>query len=313
MKKDDLIDALKSNPEKNCYMACVWPAAGLTKNKKSAVEDRLQEGGQIIASREVYLTYRGMKNFMAQIYGHQAWTGNIQNHFRGVRGKADMCFKAGQPVTTYLFAAENLEKVLEIKDRIREVFAIGKHSIHIADNQRETESMVELLYNRNSVDLLNCAKPYQYSNVFCKIKKMKTDIHEKGLEKDRFILGGDSILEVCGMKKAENLVLWSDYEEKEISELLAGGWQYRGHIPDDLRDSNNYFYFEGMRFKSVPYIVRKKMLEQEGGGTREIELLTKFLKRIDNLSKRDPDRMWASISRIETIALEKMKDLILKR
>lgn len=232
MNNNDIKNIMKGNVEKRCYMACVWPAAGFTKEQKDTVEDKLQERGQILASKEVYLTYQGMKNFMAQIYGHQAWTGNIENHFRGVRGKADMCFRVGHPITTYLFTAESLEKVLEIKDQIREIFDIGKHSIHISDNQVETECMVELLCNPNSVDLLNCAKPYKYSNVFCKLKEIKKEIQRKGLEKDKFILGGDSVLEICGMKQAKNLVLWSDYEESELTELLADGWQYGGHIPE---------------------------------------------------------------------------------
>lgn len=313
MKNNDLKDVLKNNREKNCYMACIWSAAEMAKDQKDVVEDRLQQGGQIIASKEVNLTYPGMKNFMAQIYGHQAWTGNIQNHFRGVGGKAAMCFKAGQPVTTYLFTAESLERVLEIKDRIREIFDMGKHSIHISDNQGETECMVELLYHQNSVDFLNCARPYQYSNIFCKLKELKKEIQERGLEREKFVLGGDSLLEVCGMRKAEKPVLWSDYEENEISELLAEGWQYGGHIPDAFNDAENYFYFEGMRFQSVSYLLEEKRVGQEWETTKDIQLLTGFLKRMDEGSKGNPGRVEASITRIRTIILEKIKGFLMKK
>lgn len=307
MQTKDLKEILKSSSEKNCYMACVWPAAGLSEKERNRVEGKLREVGQIIMSKDVYLTYRGMKNFMAEIYGHQSWTGNIKNHFRGVRKKADMCFRADRPVTTYLFTADSLECVLEVKDRIRKEFNMGNHSIHISDNQSETECMIGLLYIRNSVDFLNCAKPFKYSNVFCKIKELKNEIQRMGLQTEHFILGGDVVLEICGIKKAEKFVVLSDYQENEITELLTGDWKYGGQIPEALKDSENYFYFEGMKFMSVRFLFEETSSERE---SEESKMYGIFLDRIDDLSKGEPERVIASISQVRTVGLNKIKRLI---
>ena len=115
------------------------------------------------------------------------------------------------------------------------------------------------------------------------------------------------------MKKAEKPVLWSDYGENEISELLAEGWQYGGHIPDAFNDAGNYFYFEGMRFQSVSYLLKEKKAGQEWETTKDIQLLTRFLKRMDEGAKGNPGRVGASITRIRTIMLEKVKGFLMKK
>lgn len=79
-----------------------------------------------------------------------------------------------------------------------------------------------------------------------------------------------------------------------------------------MNHSDNYFYFEGMRFESVQYILEKKTEGQESEPTQDIKLLTAFSKKIDDLSKGDPGRVYASISRAMTIVLEKIKGLIRK-
>lgn len=75
----------------NCFMACLWPKAD--SDRMDDVESKLRSIGHIIYAQDVYLTYQGMCNLMAQIYGHQSWTGSIENHFSGVRGKADACYR----------------------------------------------------------------------------------------------------------------------------------------------------------------------------------------------------------------------------
>ena len=87
-------DVLNTEVKDNYYMVCIWPAAEVTQTK--AAEALLKQAGRIVYAQDVELTYLGMKNFMTQIYGHQAWTGTIRNQFRGTMGKADACYKAGK-------------------------------------------------------------------------------------------------------------------------------------------------------------------------------------------------------------------------
>ncbi len=267
----------------NCYMACVWPIADLS--KYGDVESLLKSIGNIIYSQDVYLTYQGMKTFMAQIYGHQEWTGSIENQFSGVIGKVDACYKKGKPVRTYLFEADSLDSVIEVKTKIRNLFQIENHSIHISDNQTETRDMAELLYNRNSVDFMNRANPYQYSKVYKKISELKKLIAKNGYSKDRFIIDSSAVLEVCGLRQAADLDYLTDYifkNEEEIEDMdnhLSQLPYYTIPIQDMIYNPENYFYFESMKFIIPQRLIEMKTVRGEEKDVKDVALLKKYLRR----------------------------------
>ena len=270
----------------NCYMACLWPKADYS--RMDEVEERLRSIGNIVYSQDVYLTYQGMCNLMTQVYGHQAWTGSIEDHFSGVQSKADACYREGQPVKTYLFEAENQESVVEIKREIREIFQIENHSIHISDNWNETLDMVELLYNRNSVMFMNRATPYLYCKIYKKMVDLKKLIEGNGYDKFRFIIDSSAVLEVCGLRQAADLDFLTDYvfeEEGQIEGVDNHRNQlsyYEIALSDMLYNPENYFYFEGMKFITPQRLMEMKENRGETKDIRDVKLLKNFMnKRID--------------------------------
>lgn len=267
-------------------MACLWPKAD--RNKMDEVERKLKSIGHIVYAQDVYLTYRGICNFMTQIYGHQPWTGSIEDHFSGVKGKADACYKEGQPVRTYLFEASDMDSVVEIKKQIREIFQIQNHSIHISDNWNETLDMVELLYNRNSVEFLNRANPYMYNGVYHKIRELKSLIEKNGYDKSRFIIDSSAVLEVCGLRQAADLDFLTDYVFEEKSQI-EGVDDHRSQLPyysialpDMLYNPENYFYFEGVKFITPQRLIEMKKNRGEAKDVRDVRRLRRFLnKKLD--------------------------------
>lgn len=267
----------------NCYMACLWPRADI--DRMDEVESKLQSIGHIVYAQDVYLTYRGMCNLMTQIYGHQAWTGNIENHFSGVKGKADACYRKNRPVRTYLFEAPGMDSVVEIKRQIREIFQIENHSIHISDNRNETIDMAELLYNRNSVDFMNRADPYRYSGVYHKIRELKELIAKNGYDKSGFIIDSSAVLEVCGLRQARDLDFLTDYAV-EVESRIEGVDDHRSQLPyynialpDMLYNPENYFYFEGMKFITPKRLIEMKTNRGEVKDIRDVKMLRKFMNQ----------------------------------
>lgn len=248
--------------EENYYMACLWPMIDLSKLDEA--ESVLGECGEIVRKENVDLSYLGLKNFMIQIYEHQKWTGSIYNHFRGIQKKVDACYKEGAPVRTYLFKSDCFNAVLEAKEKIRVICKIDKSSIHISDDQSETEKMIQFLYNKNSIDFFNFANPYQYSQIYNKLKKVKQFFQKYGLDGNRFILGGDAIFELCGWQKANHYEILTDYKEDDLSglEKLIGidyePQKYGCEITELLYDSQNYFFFEEMKFVTIQLVHRMK-------------------------------------------------------
>ena len=256
-----------SRLRKNCFLACLWPVAD--KRKEGEVEKILQELGPIVYSQEVYLTYQGVRNFMIQIYGTQAWAGDVDNGFTGIDAKAQPCYEKGECIKTYLFEAESLEAVIRAKSRIRELFKLENHSIHISDNAKETESMAEVLYNSNSVKFMNCADLCKYGTVIKKLETIKKILTDNMLEKDRFLIGESSVLDMYGINRSNVLDFAIDYgtaQEKTFEEAckkvnlkvnalehLAGN-----NKKTMIYNPQNYFYYQGIKFMDISRIIEVK-------------------------------------------------------
>lgn len=307
----DLLDK-KSNGK--YYMACLWPVIDLS--KLDEVEKILQKYGEIVYSREIPLTYMGMKNFMVQIYGHQTWTGTIKNHFRGVRGKVDVCYKEGAPVRTYLFKADCLDVVLEAKEKIREIFKIEKSSIHISDNQTETENMMQLLYNKNSIDFINFANPYQSARLFNKLIEVKHFLEEKALDKNRFILGGDAIFELCGWKKIDNYKILTDYGENELSgmekiiDIDFETQKYGCTISELLYNPMNFFSFEEMKFVTVQRVLQMNASLQN---YEKVQMCEKIIEGITNPTSECPSKRIVKFYQLKDRWMKMAKSIFLRR
>lgn len=226
----------------NCFMACIWPKADVSKIEEA--ENLIREVGKIVYAQEVYLTFQGMCNFMVQIYGHQAWTGNISNHFDGVRGKAEACYAKGQPIRTYLFEAENLDTVLDVKRKIRAIFQIENHSIHISDDWRETKEMVEMLYNRNSVNFINFSNPYQYEWLYCQQKELKCILQKENRDVNKYIFCTNDISITGKLREYGKLNIFPTNIDN-----LSKDEENRSVLYEEvICNPERYFYFEGMKY-----------------------------------------------------------------
>jgi len=264
----------------NLYMACIWPRA-----ERSLIDnaEKLLSGYRVYYSQELYLTYRGLCNFMVQIYGHQEWVGNIDNKFVGVNGKAKACWERSNPVITYLFEAEDISEVIELKKKIREIFKIENHSVHISDNINETRYMAELLYNPNSVDHLNNANPFEYDHVFKKLIGIKDTINDNGLDLDRFIIDSSAVLEVYGIRKAEDIDYLSDY--KDIPDLGDGIdnhesqlQYYECNVKDYLYNPQKRFFFDNVKFLALSELLKMKENRAEKKDAEDIKLCDRHFK-----------------------------------
>lgn len=282
--------------KENCFFACLWPAADRSRIKD--VTETISHGGNIVYEQDVYLTYRGMCNFMSQIYGHQSWTGSIENRFSGVEAKARRCYREGYPIHTYLFESESLERVLRIKQKIRSLFDLENHSVHISDTTSETRMMADMLYSPNTVYFLDFAVPYRYDRVYRSVIELKDLIERNHLDRGRFIIDSSSVLEVCGLRPARDLDFLTDYSgqaiqnepergntdaiENHSSQLPFHGIQ----VGDMLYNPDNYFVYYGMKFLSLARLTEMKRRRNEPKDRKDARLIKRFTKKIKTIPRR---------------------------
>jgi len=203
--------ALYAKMFSDCFFVCIWPKAD--RNRIWIAEGILKKYGKIVYEQDVYLNKKGMHLFMSQIYGHQAWTGSMDNKYEPVQGKVELCFNKKNPIKTYLVKADSLQKILIAKKEIRDCFQIDNHSIHISDSDIETREMVELLYNTKSRDYLNNAEPFTFRKLNDIIVALKRYIVTSGDALENYIIVGDAIKELYGVSEAKNISILTTYTE----------------------------------------------------------------------------------------------------
>lgn len=129
----------------NLHLACFWPKMGDIKEKQFAF-DSIQKYFPVYYSKSLRMSLEGLSRFMYESYKHQDWVGNANNNYKGARDKALNCFSSHGIVQFVLFKAENLNDVLKVKDEIRMHYQLDKHALHITDDDKETEEMMQLIF-----------------------------------------------------------------------------------------------------------------------------------------------------------------------
>lgn len=229
---------------KPLYLACLWPVSAVAKRSQAIEIIAAQHG--IVYDTSVMLKKNGLRNFMMQIYQHQDWIGNPDNHFAGVMGKVDACFVPNTATETILFEGGALEEVLQMKDRIRDVFMLDKHAVHISDSNEETKLMASLLFSANSRHALNFGKPDTFPQHFLKFMEFK------GM---RASLGMSDTLAYYGIA--------------DVGEVMAD------NIAFDELNPRTYFVFGGLKFPALAQ-VKENLRVDDVEISKEIAALLKL-------------------------------------
>lgn len=240
----------------NTYIAFIWPTA------QGCDEDIEKIIPNIIYRKEVKLNRNGAHNLLSQIYYGEDWLGDAHNDFNGSNGKLVECFKTFDPIRVIAFQEENLEKVLAIKDRVRDVFKVGKHSIHITDTKEEAIRTARIIFNDNSIHFLNYSKPNKYKSTHTKITRFKEFLHEHKIDNDKIIIDSSLILSAYGIREAFDIDYLLDGDLNISSSLIEPNDKhlhfYNQSKNELIYNPNNYFYFNDIKFVSFPLLYRMK-------------------------------------------------------
>ena len=247
----------------NVYIALVWPTA-------IGNEDEIAMTiPNIVYQKDVHLNINGAHNLLSQIYRGENWIGSTENNFKGVRDKLAECFKSENPVRVIAFQAENLSAVLQIKEKIRDMFSVGKHSIHISDTKKEAIDISRLLFNNNSIHFLNYAKPNTYTTVHRQVDQFKNFIQLNKINPKGVLIDSSMILSLYGLREAKDIDYFA-LDNKQIEHTCNGISMHDEDLIHHKLDKNElilnpkyYFYFNDIKFISFNqlYIMKKRRAE----------------------------------------------------
>lgn len=252
------------------FIALVWPSA---KGHNEALEEAI---GNIAYKKEVNLSIDGARNLMPQVYPNEKWIGNAADNHQGSMNKVVKCFANDGPLRVFLFQSGSLEEVLTIKDKVREIFNVGKHSIHITDTRDEVLRLSKVLFNENSIHFLNNAKPNTFADFHQKLQKFKEFVVENNIDYEDIALDTSMILSAYGIRKSADVdyICNENYSVAHQSEGINSHneeLEFHGKTAADLLyDPANHFYFAGVKFIALDQLMHFKKMR--GGEKDKIDL-----------------------------------------
>ncbi len=242
---------------KNIYAICLWPIAN-SKTTQQVLYELLRSTTRIIYTKEISLNFEGLRSFIIETYFHQNWVGTPKNDFAGAQDKAFACYKKDTPLFLYLVESENVDIIKNIKNSIRNLLALGNHSVHSTDCYEETQSIIDMLLNKNSIHLLNNANIYKYSKLYNLLEIFKIKTQKECFNLRDFIIDSSASLSLYGLRELGDLDFLSLEEHCEhifsddpIDNNNKYSNLYNKSLPELFFDPQNYLIFRGMKFISL--------------------------------------------------------------
>jgi len=262
----------------NAYIAFIWPI-GVNKDKE--VERIISN---IVYKKSIKLTPNGAHNLLSQIYYGEEWLGSIENGFKGANAKLIECFKTFDEFSVYAFQAKSLDDVLDIKEKIRDVFKVGKHSVHITDIKEEALRVARVVFNDNSLHFLNYAKPTKFLSTYEKIEKFKDFLKANGIENKDVLIDSSMTLSCYGLREAKDVDFLCDDNSKintKFNDINIHDEElkhYQKEKNDLIYDARNYFYFEDLKFISFKLLYEMKKNRDEEKDRNDCKMMEALIE-----------------------------------
>lgn len=270
----DYIAEQYASIKQDTYLVMVWPIA---RGYSKEIETILSENGSIVYYKEIRITMNGMINLQRRVYQKEGWTGSFSNDFEGVWIKASQCYNEEGKLRIYLF--ESSADLIAVKEKIRSLFNIGKHAVHINDTHEETVILSSLLFNNNSISYLNSSARKDFK----KYQKLFLEYVDaiSGKEDDFAIIGG--VMSEFGVRETNDLdyITTIDDFSDRISNVIEKENKKINYInlsiSDLIYNPQNYFKIDKIKFVSPVVLLKIKTTRNNDSDKEDVIYLKKIL------------------------------------
>ena len=256
----------------NIRTMIIYPVA-FEVNKIREVIQIINKYGYIYYHKIVELNINGINNLIKEIYRGEEWIGGLFPNGWSPGGKAERCV-GNNPLIYISIVMNDVEKCVELKEKCRKIFNIGKHSLHMSDYKSDTYRISSSLLNKNSIHFLNNGT----NDLSESTKKLLKDYFENNIDED-YCLTSSVILEMYGLRNAKDIdYLHKDNKQIENFGLHSGEWlsYYKEKKDDIIYDPLKYFYFNGLKFATLEVVKQMKKIRNESKDLIDLELINKI-------------------------------------
>lgn len=269
----------------NARLVVLYPSA--TKmGKVDDVRRILREHSGIVYEKAVRLSFDGGVNLMRELYIGERWAEKRRGS--GYVSKANYCYQAGRLLRrmslTNVFLMEFNDKsdADAVKEEIRAIYGIEKHSAHINDSHAETIRLCQCLFNRNSVHFLNHFNRRFFRKFDRLLAEFSGWIYDSGLDPEDYCVTAGGVLSAYGLKECKDI----DYLHSDPRAMDGNKWiqshneygvgLYHTGVDDIVHNPRNHFYRYGMKFSSLEVVLELKKKRGERKDARDLKKLRKI-------------------------------------
>lgn len=219
------LEYIKHN--KNIRAMIIYPNV-FRMNKLRNLINIINDYGYIYYSKMVNLNNNGINNLVKELYRGEEWIGGLFPMGYSPGGKAIRCISNNnEPTILLLIDMKNIDNCIELKNKCRELYNIGKHSLHISDYTEDTYRIGCSLLNENSIHFLNNGT----NDISNKTKELLIKIF-MNYDKEK----------ICVNKNITNQLYKNEINlDKDNNDIIDNN-------DEIIYNPNNYFYFNAYKF-----------------------------------------------------------------
>ena len=260
----------------NTFIVTLFPSANNNYQQPLEVLNRI---GKVFYYKSINFSSNGSLNLMKQLYLDEEWATAYNG--LGYITKRNLCFTTNHPTYVFLVEFNNIQDSVDAKKEIRKIFDIANHSVHINDTHDETIRLSQYLFNEGSIHLLN-NKESNNQDLDSYLNEFKKIISTNNLDIDDYCITGSSILSAYGVRRFNDLDYLHNSEEiKDDKNIIHSHNEYGVGIYDIdyheiIYNTNNHFYYNGVKFASLDILKNLKSKRNEDKDIVDVDIINKL-------------------------------------
>lgn len=269
--------------KENVFFVCIWPKAD--DGKFALVDALMHESCDIVYMSKCRLGYEGLRNLMIQIYGYQEWCGTIQNGYRGIQRKVDACYKDNAETILYLLDNTCLDEIVNLKAKIRNIYQLENHSVHISDSAKESLDIAHILLNKNSLDALNYGNMCKYKNYISTIQQLHIELEKQNIDPEDILIDSSGVLGIYGIREPEDIDYLTvvDFNNQRLSVKAAEHDKHTRYYLQPkvelIYNPEHYLFAYGMKFCALPVLYSMKKNRNEQKDREDCLLMKRYIEK----------------------------------
>jgi len=170
------------------------------------------------------------------------------------------------------------------KHKIRDLFYPSHYAAHATDTHDQAIDLARVLFVENSIHFLNHAIPTNFPQFQRYLKKYKAWIKKNNIDVNTVCIINDAVMAAYGLRDCENLGYLSFDDTLRVSVPHINNHnntidQSIATKDDIIFNPTNHFWYEGIKFASLPIVKAMKSKKNQSEDNTDIRVIDALLNK----------------------------------